>query len=333
MSTSAFLNTFTKFFPVPKVLSFDFVGIDLCKDSIKVMRLKDSKFGKVPKMYKEYELDGTCGLMELEPQYKNCEQVLETLKLIKKEFNVNYVNVSIPEIRTYVYKTKIPSGVGDKISETILFSLEENVPIKPDEVLLDFFVIDVDEDSVEAVVTAVSKDIIDMYTKLFEDAGLEPISFEPETHAITRGIISKGDSSQYVLLNLDSCMSSIVIIENEVVQYTQTVSTTSRDFSEGFNEEEAKSLKEQINKIIIYWETTLSDSFKKGDKLKTLYLVGDLLQTNELVNYLEKNMNINIKIANVWTNCFSLDDFIPSLSAKDSLKYSTAVGLSLKRIK
>jgi hypothetical protein len=53
MSTDEFLKKFTKFFPVPKSLFFDFVGIDLSKNTVRVMQLQDSKFGKIPKKYKE----------------------------------------------------------------------------------------------------------------------------------------------------------------------------------------------------------------------------------------------------------------------------------------
>ncbi len=333
MSSSVLLNKFTKLFPLPKSLSFDFVGINICKYSIKVMKLSDSKFGKTPVKFKEYPLDGKCELMDLNPKYENCEEVKEVLREVKKDFNVQYVNVSIPEVRTYVYKTKLPSSVGENIAEAILFSLDENVPLRPEDVLVDYFVVSVMDDEIEVVVTAVSREIIELYTILFEESGLDPISFEPETHAIARGIINNEDTSQYVLLNIDPCLSNIAIIEKGIVQYTQTVSPTSRDFEEGFDEEKTKTLKEEINKIIIYWETTLSNSFGKRDSLKTLYIVGDLPQTNDLINYLEKNLSLNVKKANVWTNCFSLDDYIPKIKALESLRYATAIGLALKRIK
>jgi hypothetical protein len=94
MSSSGFLKKFTKLFPVPKDLSFDFVGIDFCRDSIKVVKLEDTKYGKIPKMFKEYSLEQQCGLMQLEPEYVNCEEALNVLRQIKKEFKVDYANIS-----------------------------------------------------------------------------------------------------------------------------------------------------------------------------------------------------------------------------------------------
>ena len=316
---------------MPKDLSFDFIGIDMCRGSLKVMKMQDSKFGKIPMLFKEYTLKEECGLMLADPEYKNCDETIDTLKKVKKDFNVDYVNVSIPEVKTYIYKIKLPSNVGDKIHEALLFSVTENVPVQPDNILLDYFVVGETEDEIEVIVTVVPQNVIDLYTKLFENAGLKPISFEPETHAITRAIINKGDKSQYLLLNLRSCVSSVAVIDNEVVQHAQTISITSKDFKEGFNKESAKMLKEDINKIIIYWETSVFNA--KNKTIQTLYLAGDLPIESDLIHYLEKNLPVNVKVANVWVNSFSLDEYIPKINAKDSVKYATAVGLSLKRIK
>jgi Tfp pilus assembly PilM family ATPase len=332
MSSISFLRTFTKFFPLPKALSFDFVGVDICKKFIRVMKLEESKFGKIPTKYKEYELKKENGLMRPEPELKDHEELLSVLRKIKKEFGVNYVNVSIPEVRNYIYKVNIPSKVEKNISEAILSTVEENVPIKSDEVLLDYYVVGVEDEEIEVVVTAVPKNFVELYTQLFEQAGLKPISFEPETHAITRGIIKKGDTSDYLLFNLDSCLSSVAVIEDEIVQYTQTVPVTSNDFKEKFDEQSAKILKESINKIIIYWET-LAEKKLDTNKIQTLFLVGDFDGSMDLLHYLSKNLSMNVKFANTWSNCFNLDEYIPQINAVDSLKYSIATGLALKRIK
>jgi len=331
MSSNAFLKTFIKYFPLPKALAFDFVGVDIGKNSIKVMKLEDSKFGKIPSKFREYKILETCAILDYEEGGKECNEILGVLKSIKKEFDVDYVNVSIPEVKTYIYKTKVPSSVGKNISKTLLFSVEENVPIKPEEVLIDYFVLGVENDEVEVIVTAVQKEIIEKYTQIFESVGLNPISFEPETHAITRGIIKKGDKNQYLLLNLDSNLSSIAVIEDEVVQYTQILPISSKDFSQEFSEEDAKILKENINKVIIYWGTSISQS--KKEDLQTLFLVGEFSSSFQLMHYLEKNISLNIKFASVWNNCFNLDEYIPKLHSRDSLKYAIAIGLALKRIK
>jgi Tfp pilus assembly PilM family ATPase len=330
MSTDVFLKKFTKFFPVPKSLFFDFVGIDLSKNTVRVMQLQDSKFGKIPKKYREYKLAQKCGLFEINPKYTECEELLDVLKNIKKDFKVNYANISIPEVRNYIYKIKVPSSVGKSLKNVIRYSIDDNVPISHTESLFDFFVINVNEDEIEVVVTVVKKEIIEKYNQIFESVGLKPISFEPETHAVTRGIISPKDKDQYLLINLDKSVSSLAVIKDGIVQYAQTLELENIDFTTSFNEVEAKTLKENINKVLIYWATSGSNTH--NEEIGHVYLVGENCYSIELLNYLEKSMALNVKFANVWANTFDLDEYIPEIHFKDSLKYATAIGLALKKL-
>jgi hypothetical protein len=42
-------------------------------------------------------------------------------------------------------------------------------------------------------------------------------------------------------------------------------------------------------------------------------------------------VKVPVRIANAWIACFSCDDFIPNISANDSLDFATAIGLSLPK--
>lgn len=325
-----FPKNILKIFPVPKSLAFDFVGIDVCQNSVRVMKLKKTKIGKIPVKYHEYPLKQGCNPMRDLSNFENHEELVGILKTIKRDFNVEYVNVSIQETNTYVYKTTLPVNIGYNILSTLEFSVEENVPISPKDTLLDYFVLDVKDDVISVIVTVVSKSIIEKFTEIIESAGLKPVSFEPETHAIARGIFKSGHSDQCLILNLDKCVSSVAIVENGIVQYTQTIPVTN-DFSEKFDEEDAQILKESLKKIIIYWSTSIDQADK--DEITNMFLVGENARSHDLLNFLEKNVSLNVKFANVWTNCFDLNQFIPAIHAKDALRYASTIGLALKRIK
>lgn len=331
MSSTGFLNKFTKIVPVPSSLMPGFVGIDLCEDSVRAIRMKKSNVGMVPVKFKEYKMKERCGLFSPQVTLEECDEVFEVLKRIKKDFKVNYVNVSIPESKTYIYKTKIPSSAYSNIAETLLFSLSEHVPIEPQEVVIDYFIIDDDGAELDLIVSVIPKIVIETYTEIFEKAGLHPIAFEPETHAISRGIIGQYDKTPYVILNLDNNGSSIAIVENGLVQYTQTLPIMSVDKDGLFSEESLKTLKENINRVIIYWFT--SEKHSEEDRIQNMLLVGEKGSSTRLVNFLEKNMSLNVNFANVWKNSFDLNDYIPSLHAKDSLHFATATGLALKKLK
>jgi Tfp pilus assembly PilM family ATPase len=329
--SSLFAHVFTKIFPMPKILSFDFVGVDLSLDTVRVMQLKDTRMGKIPWKYKEYPLKQKCSLFDVNPSENNCSELANVLQKVMKDFGVYYVNVSIPELKTYTYQTTVPRSAETNINEIILYSIVDNIPLSPQEALIDPYISKRSKNSMEVIVSAIPNKVIELYTGFFEKVGLKPIAFEPETHAISRGIIKKGDNNPYLVLNLDGDISTISVIEDALVQFTQTLSVSRGDFKDGFKNQAAAELKDSINKIIIYWFTSRSKS--NDDKIQNMYLVGSGGGSNDLVNFLEKNLSVNVQFANVWANCFDLEKYIPNIHAKDSLKYATSVGLALKELK
>lgn len=329
MQRQGFLKTFTKLFPVPKDMNFDFVGIDFCKNSVKVMKIKNTKLGRVPEKYAEYQFEQECTIWDDDGPSEIPEEKLNYLKKIKKDFGVNYVVVSIPEVKTFIYKTELPKNVGSKIQDTLLFGVEENVPIDHEDVLIDFFVSEIRGDQIEVIVTAVSKTLAENLSKIFESVGLQVLGFEPETHAVSRAVISEGDSNHYMLLNLDACVSSMAVVCNGLVQHTQILPISNNDFSKEFDLNTAQALLENINKIIIFWETQAQN---EGNKIKTIFLFGEYCFSDDLLNFLERKLPINVKFANVWRNAFSFNDYFPKIHMRESLKYAACVGLSLKKI-
>ena len=199
--SNALIATFNKVFPIPRVLHLDFVGIDLSADTVRVMQLKDNKFGKVPWRYKEYFLKNRCGLFNPNPVLDaNCAELETVLKTIKKDFGISYAAISVLETQTYIYKTELPKTAESNMQEAILFDLGEHVPLSPQEAIVDPFVLKRKRGTIDVVVSAIPANVIELYTSLFEKVGIKPVTFEPEMHAISRGIIQEGDNNPKKLI-------------------------------------------------------------------------------------------------------------------------------------
>ena len=91
----------------------------------------------------------------------------------------------------------------------------------------------------------------------------------------------------------------------------------------------AHAMKEQINKLLIFRFTNQNHADIQ-EKIQTVILTGPYAQTPGLTTFLERRLKVNVRIANVWTNCFDLNDHIPMIAHKKSLDYGTAIGLSLQ---
>lgn len=320
----------TKLFPMPKYLTLYPVALDISNETVRVMHLDKDKGMAVPDIYKEVQLKEYCQLLEKEDDLENCTELKEVLISLKNEFHLKYVNVSIPESKTYVFKTSVPRAALSSIEETLAFKIEENVPLAPDDIVFDYKVIPShsSQEYVDVVVTTLPKNVIEIYSKLMEQSGLIPLSFVPESHALADAVIPAHDPSPYLILHLKKNDVGMAIVEHNAVHYTSTFPSPSEEVISDLNSRSAHAMKEQINKLLIFWFTNQNRS-NPEDKIQNVIIAGSYALSPGLITFLERRLKVNVRVADVWSNCFSLNDYIPMISHKKSLDYGTSIGLAL----
>lgn len=320
----------TKLFPIPKYLTLYPVAIDISNETVRVMHLNKESGMAIPDIYKEVQLKEYCHLLEREEDLNSCSELKEVLKNLKEEFNLKYVNISIPESKTYVFKTSVPKSALSSIEDTLLFKIEENVPLAPQDIVFDYNIIPNStlQEYVDVVVTTLPKKIIEIYSSLLDQVGLIPLSFVPESHALAEAVVPKHDPSPYLILHLKKSDVGMSIVEHNVVHYTSTFPSPSEDVVKDLNSRSAHAMKEQINKLLIFWFTNQNRA-NPQDKIQNVIITGSYALAPGLTTFLERRLKINVKVADVWSNCFSLNEYIPMISHKKSLDYGTSIGLAL----
>ncbi|MFT5179708.1 MAG: Tfp pilus assembly PilM family ATPase [Candidatus Paceibacteria bacterium] len=324
------VKLFNSFFPPPSYLSLCPYSLDLSPDAVRLMYLKVSKHGLIPSEYKEVKLKEKCNLLETLEDLKKCDELRSVLVSLKEEYGMKFVNVSLPETKTYVFRTTLPKEALKTIYESISFKIEENVPLKPDEAVFDYDVLEKENDKkhVDVVVTTFPKSVVRTYTKLLNEVGLVPLSFESESQSLARALVKEDDPSSYLILNMAETKIGIAIVEQNKVQYTSSLPIVSKDVIEDLKGESADHLKKQINKLLIFWFTNKNDLGHK-DKVDTVIISGKYASAPGLVDFLEKHLAIKIEVANVWKNCFDINEYVPDLGQKESLDFAIPIGLSL----
>ena len=325
------LTGLLRLFPVPNSLSFSPVGIDISHKVVRALRLKRTKDGLVPDTYKEIILEDACDLLESTDDLDKCDALRLGLRKLKEELGLKFVSVSLPETKTYVFKTTLPVEALPTIEDALNVKIQENVPLDVKDIVFDF---DVQKDKLlpngqmEVVVTVLPKKVIGAYTALLKEEGMVPLSFESESQSIARAVIKKGDNTSYLLINLGYTKVNLTIVEHGIVYYTSSIPYSSEDIVKDFNGKEAQVLKTKINQLLIYWFTNKNDP-ENDEKISNAILTGPFASSPGMISFLEKSLRINVDTANVWKNCFSLDEHVPVIGHKASLRYGTAVGLSL----
>jgi len=156
----------------------------------------------------------------------------------------------------------------------------------------------------------------------------------PESVSVFRSVIKHGDNGLYLLIRLLKDRINITIVNDGAVQYTSSVSVDLGEIIKDgqFENEEFIKLSQELNKTMIYWFTSKKDN-NQNLKIEKAFLVGENALNIKLIEALENSLKIDIESANVWGNCFSLEDYVPKIKKDKALKYAVSIGLSIETLK
>lgn len=227
-------------------------------------------------------------------------------------------------------------------------------------------------ENINVLVAAIPKSIVDSYVSCIRRAGLYPVVLEVESQAISRSLVRNSISASPVLIvDFGKSRTSFIIYSGQSIYYTSSVpfsssmltETIARNLSVSNNEAEkikieyglsqkskkkdyAKALEamslilndlsEQMKKAVYYYEGHESNGKALGRHrtVEKILLSGRGSNLKGLTDYLSANFKMNIELANPWINILPAPlKEIPGLPFKDSLGFTTVLGLALRGIK
>lgn len=287
----SYLELFNRYFPTPHYLEMSHAGIDISSSKVRMAELLRTSCGLKLKSFAEERLDSP--LMPNQSLLSN-KNLIEVLKKIQKKNNLKFVEVSIPEEKSYLFTIEVVDGSKEEIRTRIEMHIEENVPIALSEAVFDYHRIKKNETTGMQflAVSVVPSVVIEEYTALLEECGMFPISFLIENQALSRAIIKKGDRDNYFVVNISHKNTVLSVVNDGAVQFTSTVALGSEDFTnaimtklsidkdlahsakyeKGFSRDKdneavsdaligvASVLVEEIKKVFVYWNSL--NSFK-----------------------------------------------------------------------
>lgn len=315
-------SRFLKFFPIPKFLNPDFSGVSVSDTSIRFFQFEEKESTLVIKKYLERSLPQ--GAI-VSGYIHNTEQVIATLKDIRKEIKTPYVRVSLPEEKAYLFKIDVPLLDSDDIRSNIESRLEENVPLPANTLAFDFAVVDPKEpkkDHFSVVVSAIPCDVIDLYVQVFEAADFIPYSLEIESQAIARSLLTKMQRGTYVIVHCAPQKVGLYIVSHSIIHFTSTIIIQEY---ESFN---AGAVASEVKRVVAFWRTSQVSDDTLSKNIEKVFITGEGF-TEDFVSALEAVVKITVSVGNVWINAFDINNNIPDIPFLDSVKYAPAIGLAL----
>ncbi len=359
------LSRFERIIPPPTYLLMPSTGVDISDTSLKYIRFTTTtKRNGARELEAWGEVDIADGVLK-RGEVMDPKQLVDVLKEFKSKTKADYIRVSLPEERAYLFETEIKRSTPAKEIRGLLeFRLEENVPIPAREAFFDYDILESEttDASLRVVVAAYSRETILHYYDACKAAGLTPLSFEVEAQAMVRSVLPTGITGAHMLVDFGKTRTGIGIVYNGVLMYTSTIDFGGNQLSEilrkelgNISEEELTAIKntqglikgvndtrsydalistvsvikDELAARIQYWHAR---DYKHADRrISSVILCGGSANLKGLPEYFTEILGISCARANVWQNAFNLDDVIPPIDLRHSFGYATAIGLALKR--
>jgi len=347
---------YSKLFAPPKFLEMPAVSLEISSDGISYFLPKNTAEGHLPDIFGFIPLPS--GVVSQGEILKR-EPILTALAEIKQKTKVSFARLSIPEEKTYIFKTHLPILEPKEVRDILEFKIEENVPLSVKEAVFDYDVIPNFKkgDGMDIVVSVSPLKIIEELQLVLNIADLTPVFFSPESNNVAKAVLKDHNQQVVVIVNIRDSNIILSLAVYGVVCQTSSInfgsSTLTDLLAKYFKvsvEEAVKIKKDKLYndnpdnmEIFSYFINTISalkDEIYKfisycneredlDTQVDRIILCGRDSMIVGLDKYLSLNLNIPVEVANIWVNNFKLDNYIPEINKTDSLDQAVVNGLSL----
>jgi len=321
---------FFKLFPPPKFLNIPYAGLDISDDAVRCIEYSRKGTALVLHRYGTRLLPP--GVIE-KGEIRNAAVVQEAISSLCKELRIHMVKASLPEEKTYLFKTEVPSTDEKEIRQNIEFKLEQNVPLSPEESIFFFEVIPgvVHTDGGTPVSVSVAPLMLALsYLDIIKSAGVGVISFEVQAKAIARALIPRDSQATEMIVYIMENKTAICIASGGTICFTSTIPWGNKTIEYSGNPLRSfDELKKQLEQVSSYWAEHGQGAVTRVVFAGRAALTDGLLAECTPTFMGQKGEKIRFEIGKVWQNAFSYDTTIPQISFEDSLDYAVAAGLAL----
>jgi type IV pilus assembly protein PilM len=351
--------------PPPSYITLPSVGVDISDTSLKYVGFEPTLRHNKTRTLKYWgDIDIPANSLN-RGAVINPKQLSDTLKEFKKNTKADFIRVSLPEERAYLFETELKANVPKSEIQSLLeFRLEENVPIAARDTIFDYDFLPSTEKSqtMRVVVAAYQRDTIMAYYEACLEANLIPISFEVEAQAMTRAVIPHANTGTVMLIDFGKTRTGVGISKNNVLLYTSTIDIGGGQLSQimrrtlGDNIAEAELtrikntqglirgvddtkvydcliptvsvIKDEIATRMQYWHTREGNRANER-RIKQIVLCGGSANLKGLPEYMTEALGVPCIRGNVWENAFRTELVAPPIERNYSYGYATAIGLAL----
>ncbi len=346
------------------------LGLDIGSSSVKLVQLKDA--GK-----RGYTLEAF-GVVPLPPEaivdgaLMNSSAIVEAIKQLVSQFKLKNKDVAIGVSghSVIIKKISMPRMTQEELEESIQWEAEQYIPFDVKDVNIDVQILtppdqDTGTGQMDVLLVAAKKDMINDYTSVVAEAGLNPICVDVDAFAVQNSFEVNYEvpkTETVVLVNAGASVVNINVLANGVTTFTRDVTMGGNQFTEEIQKQlnvsydEAEKLKVggdaaqdsdsvvpqeverviqgvadqmagEIQRSLDFYTATAADSH-----IARLYLSGGTAKIPALFKVIEQRVGVPVEILNPFKS-IEIDNrkFDPNTVMESAPSAAVGVGLALRR--
>ncbi len=198
-----------------------FFGLDISDQSIKIVQLKNHSDKVKMQSFGKYKLkDG----IVVNGEIKDSDALVSAIKsLVTKpifgSISTSNVTACLPESHSFIKLITIEDSL-NQISDLIATEIEKFFPFTSNDLYLDWQIIKKHSGSIDVLVSAAPKSLVDSYITVLQKANLSVLALETESISLCRSLISenkkqnknkKEDNNNYAIIDIGAVGSIMVV--------------------------------------------------------------------------------------------------------------------------
>lgn len=338
------------------------IGLDIGTSTIKLLEVEESKggyrlknFGMAP-LPKDAIVNGS--IVNHDAVVGAIQHLISNLKIKVKD-----VVASISGHPVIIKKITMPLATDEELEESINFEAEQYIPFDLEEVNIDYEVISGEEekaDQMNVMLVAAKKVMINDYTKVLTDAGLNPVILDIDVFALENAFeinYPNEEDQNVALIDVGASTININIVKGGISAFTRDIFLGGNQITEdiqkqfGISFDEAETLKTsgdinrddfggrdivrkvcdtigiEIQKSLDFYSSTTYEQVNK------IYLSGGCTKIPFLQEMIEEKTSIATEIIDcVRTIKYDENVFDPDYIKDIAPLTSIGIGLALRRL-
>ena len=342
----------------------DVVALDIGSSSIKLVQMSQTKSG--------WNLE-KLGLAQLPPEaivdgsIIDSMTVTSTLTELMKDKGVSARDAvtSLSGHSVIIKKVTMGAMTDEELAESIQWEAEQYIPFPMTDVNIDFQILGEDiegQGQIDVMLVAVKKDVINDYTNVLNEAGLNPVVVDVDSFALENMmeinyVVSPDEN--LVMVNIGASITSISVIVGGITVFTRSIPMGGNQFTEeiqrrfniNFNDAEAAKRgteiagvdSEELAGVIEGVTTNLTieikrsmDFFLAGSQdmfISKIILSGGGSLTGGLLEMLQDRSGLNVEFVNPFNNVEGSSIEVEGKPLSEmSPFFAVAVGLATRRL-